>query len=439
MTSLTRPSPWVAGDRAHEPARLAAVRRYDILDTPPDGAFDRVAALAARIFAAPMASVTIVDTDRIWFKASYGLGGLTETALGGGLCDSAITLARPYVVRDAGRDPRTAGTGLVVGAVGVRFYAAAPITTADGYRLGTVNVLDTVARDPSGEQLAMLADLAAIVRDELELRLSAMAAVRLERRLREQTEAERARVQSIATTLQRTLLPPRLPAVPGMRVAAYFHTAVTEEVSGDFYDLFPVDGGRYGFFLGDVCGKGVRAAALTSLARYTLRASAAHHADPAAALRDLNAAILLDHAERGDRDVRYCTAVYGDLEPTATGIRVRLAHGGHPSALLVRAAGTVSEPGRPGTLVGVLPDARFRATTATVDLAPGDALLLYTDGLTEARTGADERYGEDRLAALLVAAAGLPAEQIVARLRDLLDGTGPVPDDDVALLALSVR
>jgi sigma-B regulation protein RsbU (phosphoserine phosphatase) len=418
-----------------EARRLAAVRRYDVLGTPPDGAFGRVAALAARIFEVPMASVTMVDTDRIWFKAAYGLEGLTEIRRDPGLCDSAIGMDGPHVVTDAGADLRAAGNELVYGERGVRFYAAAPLTTADGYRLGTINVLDTVARQVTPAQLSMLEDLASIVMDELELRLSAMAAVRLERELHETSERERARVQAIATTLQRTLLPPRLPRVPGLQAAAYYHIAVAEDVGGDFYDLFPAGAGRYAFFLGDVSGKGVPAAALTSLARYTLRASAAHQLDPALALRDLNAAILLD---RDEGDFRYCTVIYGDLEPTTDGVRVRLAHGGHPPALLVRARGTVLEAGRPGTIVGAFPEPYFTTVTDTIELAPGDGLLLYTDGLTEAHLGSTDRYGDQRLAAFLADTAGQPAPELISRLRQLLDSFDPAPDDDVALLALTV-
>lgn len=418
---------------ADEEQRLAAVRRYNILDTPPDGAFDRVAALAARFFGTPVATVTIVDEDRIWFKAAHGLHGVAEIDRNPGLCASAIMDGEPYVVTDALTDPRTVGNPLVHGEMGVRFYAAAPITTADGYRLGTVNVLGTEARKITGEEAAVLQDLAAMVMDQLELRLSAMGALRLERRLREQTEAERQRVQDIATTLQQTLLPPELPHVPGLDVAAYYHTALSENVGGDFYDLFQLADGRYAFFLGDVCGKGVPAAALTSLARHTLRAGAIHHATPAEALQALNSAILLDSDVH---DARYCTVIYGEVEPTPSGARIRLARGGHPPAMLLRADGKVERLTPPGTLVGALPDVQF--STASVSLRPGDALVLYTDGLTEAPVGPSDRYGEDRLAAWLSDAAGRPAPTLVSRLRDLVDSFDPAPDDDVALLVLSI-
>ncbi|HEX2298672.1 MAG TPA: GAF and ANTAR domain-containing protein [Pseudonocardiaceae bacterium] len=173
-----------------EEARLAAVRRYDILDTPPDGAFDRVVALAARFFDAPMATVTIVDTDRIWFKAAYGLEGVSEIGRDPGLCASAILQDEPYLLPDTLKNPEAAGNPLVTGELGLRFYAAAPIVTTDGYRLGTVNVLGAQPRPVTPGEADTLRDLAAVVTDALELRLAAMHTVRLERELRASQEAE---------------------------------------------------------------------------------------------------------------------------------------------------------------------------------------------------------------------------------------------------------
>ncbi len=155
-----------------EAARLRAVTRYSILDTPPDGAFDRVAALAARWFGTPFATVSIVDSDRIWFKATSGLEGVTQIGRDPGLCASAILQDEVYHVDDARNDPRVADNPLVHGDLGIQFYAAAPLITPDGFRLGTVNVLDTVPHEVNDADLATLRDLAAIVMDELELRLS---------------------------------------------------------------------------------------------------------------------------------------------------------------------------------------------------------------------------------------------------------------------------
>lgn len=161
-----------------EPKRIKAVARYNILDTPPDGAFDRVAAIAAKLFAVPMATVSIVDTDRVWFKASLGLPGVRQVTRDQGLCASVILESGPYVVSNAKSDPRTAGHPLVTGEPGLQFYAAAPIITADGHRLGTVAVMDSEPHEATLDQLRMLEDLAAVVMDQLELRLAAMNALR---------------------------------------------------------------------------------------------------------------------------------------------------------------------------------------------------------------------------------------------------------------------
>ena len=125
-----------------------------------------------------MATVCIVDTDRVWFKAGLGLPGVRQVGRDPGLAASVILDGEPYLVSDARSDPRTAGHPLVTGELGLQFYAAAPITTADGHRLGAVSVMDTVPHEPTPEQMAMLADLAAVVMDQLELRLAAMNALR---------------------------------------------------------------------------------------------------------------------------------------------------------------------------------------------------------------------------------------------------------------------
>ncbi len=156
----------------NERERLEAVRRYEILDTPPDGAFDRITALAARTFDVPISIVSIVDSDRIWFKSHHGVD-VTEIGRDPGLCASAILQYEPWLVTDAEVDPRTLTNPLVVGELGLRFYAGVPLTTRDGYNLGTLNVIDTEPREVDALQIATLEDLAAIVVDELELRLAA--------------------------------------------------------------------------------------------------------------------------------------------------------------------------------------------------------------------------------------------------------------------------
>ncbi len=162
-----------------EAARLAAVRRYDILDTPPDGAFDRVTALAARFCRTPISTITIVDEDRIWFKSCRGVE-VDQIGRDPGLCASAILQSGAYTVANAIEDPRTLDNPLVRGELGLRFYAAVPLRTADGHNLGTLNVIDVEPREITDGELDTLADLAAVVMDELELRLAAQRRIELE-------------------------------------------------------------------------------------------------------------------------------------------------------------------------------------------------------------------------------------------------------------------
>ncbi|MFE9567317.1 PP2C family protein-serine/threonine phosphatase [Streptomyces sp. NPDC006692] len=256
---------------------------------------------------------------------------------------------------------------------------------------------------------------------------------------RKQAEADRARLQDALAVLQQSLLPDTLPPVAGMETAAYYHTAHPDRLGGDFYDVFPIDANRFGFFLGDVCGKGPQAAAVTSLTRYTLRAAALHDPDPVAALTTLNK--VLHERYAGDGDPRYCTVVFGTLEPDPeTGnVAVHLASGGHPPVIIVRADGTADFLPTPGgLLVGILPSARFTAATSV--LTPGDTLLLYTDGLTEARTSQDRSslYGDEALLAFAAGHAGKPPNVLIQSLTGLLNSFGEGVDDDTALLALGV-
>jgi PAS domain S-box-containing protein len=159
----------------HEAERMAAVHRYDILETPPDGAFDRITALAARLFNVPIAIVSIVDTDRIWFKSHHGID-VDQIDRDPGLCASAILQEGPWVVSNAPMDPRTLANPLVAGELGLKFYAGVPLTTYDGYNLGTLCIIDQEPREMSPADLATLADLAGLVMDELEIRRVARSA-----------------------------------------------------------------------------------------------------------------------------------------------------------------------------------------------------------------------------------------------------------------------
>lgn len=257
---------------------------------------------------------------------------------------------------------------------------------------------------------------------------------------RKQAEAGRARLQEALAVLQQSLLPSVLPDIPGLEVASYYHTASPDRLGGDFYDLFALDGKRWAFFLGDVSGKGPRAAALTSLTRHTLRAAALHDADPVTPLATLATLNTVLHERYTGGDPRYCTAVFGTLEPHADSghVTVQLASGGHPPDLVLRADGACDYLPTPGgLLVGILPDPHF--ATATTALAPGDSLLLYTDGLSEARTGpARALYGDEALQKFAAGHTGAPPHAVIQALTGLLDRFGDGLDDDTALLALGI-
>jgi two-component sensor histidine kinase len=156
----------------NEAERLAAVRRYDILDTPPDGAFDRITRIAARLFKVPISIVSIVDSDRIWFKSHHGLDA-EQIPRSPGLCASAILDSKPWVLTDAKLDPRSLTNPLVAGEFGLRFYAGVPLRTHDEHNLGTLCVIDHSPRPITESDIDQLSDLAAVVMDELELRLAA--------------------------------------------------------------------------------------------------------------------------------------------------------------------------------------------------------------------------------------------------------------------------
>ena len=290
----------------------------------------------------------------------------------------------------------------------------APMIARDGSPLGTIGV----AGKPTGFTLSdriLLEDLA---------RISALAIenARLE-------ELER----HIARTLQGSLLPSSLPEIPGIDAAArYLAGGEGTVVGGDLYDLYAVDD-EWALVLGDVCGKGAEAAALTGMVRYTIRAEAVHHSSPAEVLRLLNEAIL-----RQNDDGRFCTVLHGRLHVgDGYGVRLVIAGAGHPPPLLLRANGAVEAIECNGPLLGIVDD--VRAPDVTVELAPGDVLVCFTDGVTEGR-GPGGLYGDERLAELLGASQGAGAGAIADRITQaVLDFQGGRTQDDLALLVLRVR
>lgn len=229
----------VGGETAVEVERLGAVRRYDILDTPPDGAFDRITELAAGLFGVPISIVSIVDTDRIWFKSHHGVEA-EEIPRDPGLCSSAILADDIYVVEDALTDPRTLANPLVAGALGLRFYAAQPLVTAEGHRLGTLCLIDRKPRQLSEKEAAILRTLAATVMDSLELRLAAIRVVRLEEERRRTVEASAEHFRRVAEQLEQGMESSRqIGKALGLMMAQYKldDEAAFEKLRGHSSDL----------------------------------------------------------------------------------------------------------------------------------------------------------------------------------------------------------
>ncbi|MFE1878065.1 SpoIIE family protein phosphatase [Streptomyces sp. NPDC059496] len=238
---------------------------------------------------------------------------------------------------------------------------------------------------------------------------------------------------AISRSLQRSLLPPGSPAIPGMEVEVIYRAAGEgNEVGGDFYDVFPIRDGAYGFAIGDVCGTGPEAAAVTGLARHALRLLAREGLGGPAVLERLNAAIL----DEGSRS-RFLTLLYGELHPQPDGgALMKVVCAGHPLPLRLRPNGQVDAAADPQPLLGVIDDLDLYEQTLTLD--PGDVLLCVTDGVTERREGT-RMLGDDGLAEVLTTCTGLTAGAVASRVLRAVERFAAEPaSDDMAILAFRV-
>ncbi len=235
--------------------------------------------------------------------------------------------------------------------------------------------------------------------------------------------------------LQQSLRPAKLGDVPGIESSVVYEPAVTDcAVGGDFYDLFQAGADRWCLVLGDVCGSGPEAAAVTGLARHAARLLARDGHGVNAILDRLNRAVADDYAPD-----RFLSMLCVEIVPLDSGgARLRLASAGHPLPLLLRATGQVEQVGEPQLLLGVLPDSGYHADAAL--LAPGDVLICVTDGVTERTDGARQLDDDDGLARLITGWTGLPAAAIADRIWAAVhDFSASPPRDDVAVLVLAAR
>ncbi|MER5882104.1 SpoIIE family protein phosphatase [Streptomyces sp. NPDC001910] len=377
---------------------------------------ERLAALCVPALA-PLCAVDVVDEGRVRRIATAAL-----------TADAQQRLASYRPVYDADDDAvaRVLSSGLTESArrtptgpgpwqdLGVTGYLCVPLTDR-GQTFATVTLLATGDHVLDGHTVALAEELA---------RRAATAAANA----RQYTQRA-----ALARDLQAGLLLPDVPTLPGAELATYYHPAGEGlEIGGDFYDVFPLEDGSWALMLGDVCGRGALAATTTALVRHTARAVASFLPGPEAVVQAVNHALIKRHGSHG---TGFVTLIYGHFTPTAAGLEVELVRAGHTLPLHVTEDGT-HPLHLDGPLLGVLPGPRL--ASRRIGLAPGESLVLYTDGITEARNSANELFDEDRLIqALTPPPQRAPAvlDTLTAAVRSF--ASGREIDDDQAVLVLT--
>jgi phosphoserine phosphatase RsbU/P len=410
-------------------ARAAAVRATRLLETGPEAAFDRLCSLAATLLDAPMTYMTVVDDVRSFLKgapdpaAICGPEGTFEVPAREAACQFVVDGGEEVVVHDTATDPRLRDL-VQIKAFGARSWIGVPILDRDGYVLGNMCAMDGRVREWTTCDLDSLRTLAAAANDAIALRMAARDL---------QNYADHA--AELAETLQQSLLPMHPPHVPGTTIATRFSPGGTGvEVLGDFYDVVPLQDG-FGVVIGDVCGKGASAARTTAMARSAVRTAAHSEPDLTAVLDTVNE-VLLSWFGAGRS---FVTAIYATFTRRGAGWTVAIAGAGHPPAFVRRADGTVEQRPGGGRVLGLTVE--HPRAIDVVDLAPGDALVLYTDGITEARDPVGNQFDEPGVAEAL----GVVRDR-VPEADEIADGlvtaaqlhTQASNDDDAAVVVVRV-
>jgi sigma-B regulation protein RsbU (phosphoserine phosphatase) len=377
--------------RIEDPDRLAALLQTELLDSPCEAAFDRLTRLASRLVKAPVTLLSLIEARRQFFKSHVGLpeplATRREIPLSHSFCRHVVASGEPLIIEDARTEPLAAQNPAVLEMGGIA-YAGIPLTTPEGHTLGTFCVIDDHPRRWTDEEIEILSELAASALTEIELRLAQRAAERAQQEL----QAAYTREKRIATSLQECMLvlPPES-GFPGLDVEVLYQPVSDEaEIGGDFFDVFELEGGWIALAVGDATGKGLAAGVRAAEAKYALRAylHADKEADLAGTLSRLNRFLCeVRFPDRGSSGSLIALSL-AVVHPS-TG-EVRLARAGADPPLLLGAQGSCRELAPEGLLLGVSAGGAFARNefeVLTCHLAPGDTLLLFTDGLTEARRG----------------------------------------------------
>jgi serine phosphatase RsbU (regulator of sigma subunit) len=398
---------------------LAPDGRADLWTVGLGESLGRVATLAAAALSAPSASVMSADARALpGISGAPGIDDL-RSPFEQLLCAEVVGSQHKVIIGDT-RLGRRHGNGDMSGPVSVIAWAGVPVRDQDGHVAAVLWVADRKPRSWSTSDVAILEILAEVAASDVTLRAAL---------------AHSAGRAALAQTLEESLLPPSLPGIPGLQVAARYAAAGTgAEVLADFCDVFPSAGRTWGLVVGDVCGKGSAAAKATALARHTLRTTARRQTRPSLILAHLNQMLL----EWPTNDPRFLTAIYAAVRPVRGGAAVRISSAGHPLALVRTANGRVHEFGRPGTLLGVL--ARPELHDVQRLLRPGDNLIMFSDGVTEARAGpTGDLYGDERLRSLVARLGDLTAAAAADAIRSaMMTFSGGRLSDDIVALVMKV-
>lgn len=413
---------------AEQQALLEQIARDAPLAEVLDGMCQAIEKLSPKV----LSSVLLVDETgtRLRHGAAPSLPDFYNEAIDGnrigpreGSCGTAAYRGEMVVVSDIATDPLWADYRDLAERAGLGACWSSPIVSRTGELLGTFAMYHRTPRTLRDEDL------------DLSIVFTRTAALAIERHRAEVARRQaRAREHALARDLQAGLLLAALPEVPGLRLAASYRPAGEGlDIGGDFYDVFPLPGERWGLLIGDVCGRGAHAATTTALVRNTARAVAPLLPVPGAVAEAVNDALLT----RSDGDESFVTLIYAELRPVRDGIAVSMVRAGHPPPWLRRADGALTSPSPAGRLLGVSPELDLLVESFT--MARGDHLVLVTDGILEARSPDGALFGEDRLAETLRSTAGaLDAQQVLDAVTAAVDGfTGGLTDDDQAVLVLT--
>lgn len=386
-----------SADDRFEQMRVAAVEKLDLLDTPAEERFDRITRIAREIFGVPVAEINLLDDSRQFTKSPQlpGVSPISDRTQS--FCDVAIQRPDVLVVPDATQDDRFSWRSTVTGDRHIRFYAGAPLNLGDDYNLGTLCLVDTAPREFGPDEVRLLEELSAWVERELE----------------DSKDLDR------AALVQQSLLPHDQPASPDYDVAGV--SIPKKVVGGDFYSWHRTEQGLE-FTLADVMGKGTGGAIMAATVRAAFLSRSG--AGVAEAVSGVNEQLLDDLGQTAS----FATLVHGVLD-TSTG-RIRYADAGHGLTAIVRPDGSAVRLDATGLPIGIVADGTWGEREA--ELAPGESLVIFTDGVLDLFGGTLDAL--DEVAALVAAADG--PEAAVARLTELAAAGS---DDDVTVVVITRR